>query len=131
VTDTTAMGRSTSFKSGESTPREAYQALLERAIDIGRLDQRLTSQKIVARMLADLSEADTRRAAQGMLEDATSALENLVLMGQEEESELVEAKLALQELRTGDEETWQLALAVLRQTLTKAVDDDRGIPSED
>ncbi len=49
-----------------------------------------------------------------MMEDATAAAEGLALMGLEDDSERLEAKAAPQELKAGDEETWQLAPAVLQ-----------------
>lgn len=107
------------------------QALLKRAMSTTQLDQQRPNEEIVAAILADLSEADMRQAAQGMLEDATAAVEALVLMGQEEESELDEAQAALQELKAGNEETWQLAFAVLRNVLTETVADARATASED
>lgn len=106
-------------------PREAYHALLERAVSVARSDQRRTNEEIVAAILADLSESDTRRAAEGMMEDATAAAEGLALMGLEDDSERLEAKAAPQELKAGDEETWQLALAVLKKTLTATVAAER------
>ena len=72
-----------------------------------------------------------RQAAQGMLEDATAAVEALVVMGQEEESELVEARAALQELEAGDQVSWQVALAVLRKTLAETVVNAREPASDD
>ena len=72
-----------------------------------------------------------RQAAQGMLEDATAAVEALVVMGQEEESELAEAQAALEELEAGDQVSWQVALAVLRKTLAETVVNAREPASDD
>jgi len=66
-----------------------------------------------------------------MLEDATAAVEALVLMGQVEESELAEAQADLEELEAGDQVSWQVALAVLRKTLAETVVNAREPASDD